>query len=181
MIKAILVIIVCAIIGAVAYIYLSPIILPKITLLLPQATTILADVPSKISGLVEYARENWQLVAGSVGSVSVIGGYVANYLYKRNLQKQEAINQHKLNEVTGLAINAATEKTELQSKYDTLQGQFTELKGEYEELSQLPKIVEAKDAELQKQVEQRRALAELNEDRIADTLYKKIQEGKKIK
>lgn len=148
MIKAIVVVVAFAVIGAALYYYALPIVTPYITTAIPQLTTLISSGPSQIEALIAKIKENWQLVAGSMGTITVIGGYVANWLHKRGLQKQEAISTQKVNEVTSQYFQLDGEKRTLENDLEQLQQRYATLKENNQSVATLTQQLEDKQKEI---------------------------------
>jgi hypothetical protein len=165
MLKAIGVILLFAAAGGIGYWLLSPILLPHVSNLIPTLTGFITDAPSKLGGIIDYVKQNWQLIAGSVGTVTVVAGYIGNWIHKRKLQAQEVVNMQKVNEYQTIAIQAQGSEQRLQQNYDLLNEKYTQLAESQPEKAELIQRNVDLERELIKVTTQRNQFAALVPDK----------------
>lgn len=181
MIKAIVVIAIFAAIGAaISYSYGSTII-AYVTSTIPQLSSLISSGPTQIEGLITTVKENWQVIAASMGTVSVIGGYAFNWLYKRNLQKKEIESNLKLGDIQSTLIQETGEKLQFQQANQELTAKVISLEGMQQAFTEMTQTLENKEKEVQKLIIERNQLRNLLSDKSAEEKVKKIlEEAQKI-
>jgi len=182
MIKEAAVLIGCTALGAGLWYFLAPTIQPYIPNLMPIGTNLLTEAPTHIHTLVTFAKDNAMTVATCVGGTVAIGGYIANWLHKRGLEKQATQAQLAINEVQTTAITAQNKVLNLETVNQQLTSKISMLEEANKDASSLVERIQGLEKEVETVTAQRNQLANLVPD--ATTLEEwtvKLEQATKIK
>lgn len=168
MLKALAVILTFAVISGGVFWVLSPLIVPHINKVIPISTDLLTDIPSKVSGLIDYVKQNWQIVGTIAGATFAGITTLSTWFYKRKLQAQEIIDTQRVADAQTAAIQADGARQRIEQNYQSLETKYNTLAQEQPQIAELIELNANKDKEIQKLIAQRNQLAALvpNKDTI---------------
>ena len=155
MLKALGIILIFALVGGAAYWFLSPFIMPHINKLIPTATDFLSDAPSKLTSLIDYAKQNWQIIGTIAGGAFAGVTTISTWIYKRKMQAQEVINNKRVVDYQTAAIQADGARQRTEEDYKLLKTQYDTLAKEQPQVAELLETVQGKDKEIQTLITQR--------------------------
>lgn len=147
--------------GALYYWVIGPFLLPMVSSATPQLGSLFVNAQEQIQNIIPFIQKNWQLVTATAGSVTVIGGYAANWLHKRGLEKQKVEATLRENEVQKDLFTVQGENYTLQDSLTQAKTKINTLESNAQSVAEITGQLTAKTREVEKLTAERNQLAQL--------------------